>query len=106
MWVYFLLISIIGIIVIMTISIKKREWLIGKSITIFFGALFLLILFTITPGAILVSLGTTPEKTTDLTIELWYKFGLTVLALTIFIFVIELIMSYQEYKKSKKRNKK
>jgi uncharacterized BrkB/YihY/UPF0761 family membrane protein len=106
MWVYFLLISIIGVIVLMTISIKKREWLIRKNFTVFFVILFLLVLFISTPGMILVSLITTPEKTTDNMIIIWYRLGLIIIVLSIYGFVIELILSYHDHKKSKKRNKK
>ena len=107
MWVYFLLISIIGIIGIITLSIKKQwEWLIRKSFSLFFGMLFLLVLFLITPGVILISLITAPEETTDVVIEVWYTFGLIIIAMIIYGFIIEIIISYYEYKKSKKRNQK
>ena len=106
MWVYFLLISFIGAILIITFQIRNREWLIGKSFTAFFGMLFLLILFIGTPGLILVSLITTPEKTTENIINIWYGLGLIIIALLIYGFIIELILSYREQKKSKKRNKK
>jgi ABC-type dipeptide/oligopeptide/nickel transport system permease component len=90
----------------MLISLKKREWIFQKSFTVIFVMLFLLILFISTPGIILISLTTTPERTTDNIIEVWYRLGLVIIALTIYGFAIETILIYHEYRKLKKENKK